>query len=409
MSNRLFFVGCMVLVLASVGSSTSNVPETETPADLKQTVDGNSAFAMELFARLKDTDGNLFLSSYSISSALAIAYGGARGNTEKQMSTTLHFLADQDTFHSAMSKLRQTFARINASRRIELNVANGLWTQKGYDFTPAFLDLAKEKYGAVANPVDFIIDSEGVRNQINLWVEQQTKRKIKNALPSGGVSGNSRAVIVNAIYFKGDWASRFDASRTEPEPFWITAAQSIKATMMRQKHVFQYAEQDDLQILELPYIGHDLSMLVLLPKERNGLPEMEKRLNGDNVAKWIKALAARTVDARFPKFKIDCRFALKQTLSAMGMSDAFSEGRADFTGMTPQRPMFVDAVDHAAIIEVDEKGTVAAAATSVSFGCATPSVPPPATFHADHPFIFLIRENRTGTILFLGRVMDPTK
>jgi serpin B len=322
----------------------------------------------------------------------------------------LHFLADQDMFHSAMSKLRQTFAKMDASRQIELNVANGLWTQKGYNFTPAFLDFAKEKYGAVADPVDFITDREAVRKQINLWVERQTKRKIKNALPSGRLSDNTRAVIVNAIYFKGDWASRFDASKTEQEPFWITPAQSIKAGMMRQKHAFRYAEQDDLQILELPYIGYDLSMLVLLPKERDGLPEMEKRLNGDNVAKWIKALGAWTVDVRFPKFSNESRLSLKQTLSGMGMSDAFSENRADFTGMTPKRPMFIDAVEHAALVEVDEKGTVAAAATSVLFGCA--SVGPPArsaTFHADHPFVFLIRDNHTGTMLFLGRVIDPAK
>jgi len=404
-----FFVLCALLVLASVGSSPTAVQDAETPGDLKQTVDGNSAFAMELFAHLKDADGNLFLSPYSISSALAIAYGGARGNTEKQMSKTLHFPGDQETFHSAMSKLRQTFAKIDASRRIELNVANGLWTQKGYDFTPAFLDFAKRKYGAVAYPVDFTTDREGVRNQINLWIEHQTKQRIKNALPSGRLSGNTRAVIVNAIYFKGDWASRFDRMETEKEPFWITPAQSIKAPMMRQKHVFRYAEQDDLQIMELPYIGYDLSMLVLLPKERDGLLEMEKRLNGDNVAKWIKALGVWTVDVSFPKFKTETRFSLAQTLSAMGMPDAFTESRADFTGMTPKRPLFIDAVEHAALVEVDEKGTVAAAATSLSMGCAAHYVPPPATFHADHPFVFLIRDNQTGTILFLGRVIDPTE
>jgi len=404
-----FYVLCALLVLASVGSSPIEVQDAEPPPDLKPTVDGNCAFAMDLYAHLKDADGNLFLSPYSISSALAIAYAGARGNTEKQMSTTLHFLSDQDTFHSAMLKLGRSFAKMDASRRIELNVANGLWTQKGYNFTPAFLDLAKEKYGAVADPVDFIADCEAVRNQINLWIEHQTKQRIKNALPPGRLSGSTRAVIVNAIYFKGDWASRFDASKTEQEPFWITPAQSIKARMMRQNHVFRYAEQDDLQILELPYIGHDLAMLVLLPKERNGMPEMEKHLNGDHVAKWIKALGLRTVDIRFPKFSTESRFSLRQTLSAMGMPDAFSASRADFTGMITNRPLFIDAVEHAALVEVDEKGTVAAAATSLSLSCAAPSVPPPATFYADHPFVFLIRDNPTGTILFLGRIMDPTK
>lgn len=404
------FALCGLLVLASAGTSPREVQDAVQPSDLKPTVDGNCAFAMDLYAHLKDADGNLFLSPYSISSALALAYGGARGNTEKQMSATLHFLADQETFHSAMVKLRQTFAKIDASRRIEINVANGLWTQKGYNFTSAFLDLAKEKYGAVADPVDFITDREAVRKQINLWVENQTKQRIKNALPPGRLADNTRAVIVNAIYFKGDWASRFGASRTEKELFWITPTQSIKARMMRQTHEFRYAEQDGLQILELPYIGYDLSMIVLLPKERNGMLEMEKRLSANNVARWINALGSRTVDVRFPKFKSDSRFSLRQTLSAMGMPDAFSQSRADFTGMTPQRPLFIDAVEHAAMVEVDEKGTVAAAATSVSFGCAAVGPPPPpAIFHADHPFVFLIRDNHTGTMLFLGRIIDPTK
>jgi serpin B len=404
------FVLCGLLVLVSVGSSPPEVPEPDPPEDLKPVVDGNCAFAMDLYARLRDAEGNLFLSPYSISSAMAIAYGGARGNTEKQMSATLHFLPDQDKFHSAMSKLRQTLGKVDAGRRIELNVANGLWMQKDYKFSPAFLDLVKHKYDAVPDPVDFITDSEAVTKQINLWVERQTKEKIKNALPSGGLSATTRAVIVNAICFKGDWASRFDAIMTEPEPFWITPAQSIQAPMMQQQHVFRYAEQDGLQILELPYIGYDLSMFVLLPNERNGLPEMERRLNGDNLAKWIKGLGDRTVDVRFPKFSTECRFSLKQTLSAMGMSDAFSESRADFTGMTPKRPLFIDAVEHAAVVEVDEKGTVAAAATtSISMTCSTPSRPPPATFHADHPFVFLIRDNHTGTILFLGRIVHPNK
>jgi serpin B len=293
MRKRPFFIFCALLVLASVGSSRIKVKEADPPPDLKPTVDGNCAFAFDLYAHLNDADGNIFLSPYSISSALAIAYGGARGNTEKQMSTTLHFAADQDPFHSAMSKL--------------------------------------------------------------------------------------------------------------------TPTNSIKAPMMRQNHVFHYAEQDDLRILELPYIGYDLSMLVFLPKERNGLPEMEKRLNGDNVAKWIKALDVWTVDVRFPKFKTESRFSLKQTLSDMGMPDPFSESRADLTGMTPKRPLFIDAVEHAALVEVDEKGTVAAAATSVSLGCAVVGPPPPVTFHADHPFVFLIRDNHTGTILFLGRITDPSK
>ena len=405
-----FFALCALLILASVGTTPPALQNDAPPPGLKPTVDGNCAFAMDLYAHLKDADGNLFLSPYSVSSALAIAYGGARGNTEKQMSATLHIPADQAAFHSAMLQLRRTFAKIDGSRWIKLNIANGLWTQWSCIFTPEYLNFAKANYGAAANPVDFTKDRESARRQINLWVERETRQKIKNALPSGSLSAYTRAVIVNAIYFKGDWASRFDERETKPDSFWITPAQLIKTRMMHQKHAFRYAEQDDLQIMELPYIGHELSMFILLPKERDGLLQIEKHLNSDNIAKWTKDLGVRTVDVLFPKFAMESRFPLKQTLSTMGMSDAFSSSRADFTGMALEKPLYLDVVDHAALVEVDEQGTVAAAATTaVAIGCAAPSLPPPATFHADHPFIFLIRDNFTGTILFLGRVTDPTK
>jgi serpin B len=407
--NWPLFVLFGLLFLASVSGSPRALEDAEPPPDLKPVVDGNGAFAMDLYAHLKDADGNLFFSPYGISSALAMAYGGARGNTEKQFSATLHFPADQAMFHAAMGKLRRKLANIGDSRRVDLNIANGLWTQKGCSLIPAFLDLAKEQYGAVPNPADFITDRETVRRQINLWIESQTRQKIKAALPAGRLSADTRAVIVNAIYFKGDWASRFDAGRTEPVLFWITPARSVLTPMMHQNQVFRYAEQEDLRILELPYVGYDLSMLVLLPRDRDGLPGLEQGLKGDNVARWIKALGVRDVDVSFPKFRTETRFHLAQTLSAMGMPDAFNPGRADFTGMTTNRPLCLEAVEHAALVEVDEKGTVAAAATSLAISCAAHETPPPSAFHADHPFIFLIRDNHTGTILFLGRIMNPTK
>jgi serpin B len=405
-----FFFSCALLILASVGSSPTELQDAAPPPGLKPVVEGNCAFAMDLYAHLKDAPGNLFLSPYSISSALAIAYGGARGNTEKQMRATLHFPADQDSFHSAMSELRQRFATFDQHGLIKLNVANGLWTQSGFHFNPAFLTLAKDKYGAVVNPVDFTSNPDSIRPQINQWVDDQTRHKINNAIAPGTLSDQTRLVILNAIYFKGDWASRFDATGTEQEPFWITPSKSVQASMMRQNHVFLYAEQDGLQILKLPYIGDDLSMLVLLPKQRDGLPELEKRLNAGNLARWISALGAWTVEVRFPKFKTESRFSLKQPLFDMGMTDAFSDIRADFSAMAPERPLSIDAVEHAALVEVDENGTVAAAAThAFSISCAKEAVPPPATFHADHPFVFLIRDNHTGTILFLGRIVDPAK
>jgi serpin B len=402
------FIVCAALILASIGSSPPELLDGEPPADLKPVVDGNSAFALELFARLKDTNSNLILSPYSISSALAFAYGGARGNTEREMSATLHFPSDQKKFHPAMSKIFRTFAGINDGKKVELTVANGLWTQTGYHFIPAFLDLAKNSYTAMVDSADFTVVDESVRTKINLWVERQTKQRIKNALPPGNLSTATRLVIVNTVYFKGDWASQFDAKQTGQEYFWIAPGKSITASMMHQYHEFRYADQDGVQILELPYLGRELSMFIFLPKDPGGLPEMEKQLKWDNVSKWLKAVDIHTVDVRFPKFSIDSRFALNQTLSAMGMSDAFNKSRANFTGMAPDRPLLISALEHAALIEVDEQGTVAAAATHVSFACAKNMAPPPATFHADHPFVFLIRDNHTGTILFLGKILDPT-
>ena len=178
---------------------------------------------------------------------------------------------------------------------------------------------------------------------------------------------------------------------------------------MRQEHVFRFAKPDGLQVLELPYRGLHLSMIVLLPDAGDGLVGVEKRLTPANLAKWTAALAPRTVDVRFPRFAAESRLSLKPALSAMGMSSAFNLDRADFTGMTPKRPLFIEAVEHAALVEVNEEGTVAAAATSVSFGCAASAPPPPAEFHADHPFVFLIRDNHTGSVLFLGRIVNPTR
>lgn len=402
------FIVCGFLVLLSVGSSPQRLLEGTPTAELKPVVDGSLAFALELYSQLTNADGNVFLSPYSVSSALAVAYGGAKGNTEEQMATTMHFLRDQDQLHLAMSKIRQTFIDIDRKKKIELNVANGLWPQQDYKFRKTFLDLAKKRHGSVVDFVDFRTAYGPAREEINAWVEHQTKQKIKNALPPDMLSSLTRLVIVNAIYFKGDWASRFDKKDTTQGSFWISSSKSIKAPMMRQEHVFRYAERDSLQLLELPYIGYDLSMLIFLPRERDGLPGLEKQLSPENLAKWINALGVWAVDVRFPKFATDSRFSLKKTLVAMGMSDAFSN-RADFTGMTPKRPLCIDAVQHAAFVEVDEQGTVAAAATSISFGaCGGRVSPPSATFHADHPFIFLIRDNHTGTILFLGKIVDPT-
>jgi len=309
---------------------------------------------------------------------------------------------------SLMLKIRQKLIDIDTNKGIEFNVANGLWLQNDYTFNNPFLDLVKKKYDCFAAPADFSTNHESVRKKINSWVKNQTKHKIRNSLPAGIISSVTRLVILNAIYFKGDWGSCFDRKNTVQEPFYISSNNSVKVPLMNQENVFRYGELDNLQVLELPYIGQGLSMIILLPVEQDGLTELEEQLNYENLSRWLKSLGDRTVAVHLPRFAIDHQISLKQPLSAIGMIDAFNPVNADFTGMTSQKPLFMNAVEHSALIEVDEQGTVAAAASSASFSCGAAIPPPFAKFRADHPFVFLIKDNYTGSILFLGRVVDPT-
>lgn len=323
------------------------------------------------------------------------------------MSQVLHFPSNQEVFHAAMSQIQTKLDAISWKKKIELNVANGLWAQKNYGFRDEFLELARINYGSIVKFTDFITAHEAARKEINRWVERKTKRKIKNALAPEVLRPVTRLVIVNGIYFKGDWMSRFKKKHTETKPFWISRDKSVKTSLMQQENEFHYAENQDLKILELPYVRYDICMIVILPKAVDGLCELEESLTLEELNTWLEDLRIFKVNVTLPKFKMTSRFSLVATLSSMGMSDVFDEGRADFSGMTPLRPLFIDAVEHSAVVEVDEQGTVAAAATGVSGGCGAEVEPPSATFLADHPFVFLIRENHTGTILFLGRVVDP--
>jgi serine protease inhibitor len=403
---RFILLVSVLFLLAVVGGSSPEGPTWGPPAHLKTTVDGNSDFALELYGRLKDQDGNLFLSPYSISAAMAIAYGGARGETEKQIAATLHFDADQKKFHSAMSEIRRSLTGSAISGKVELAIANGLWPQQDYGFRDNFLKLTRANYDAGIDFVDFPASPAATVGKINAWVARQTKNKITGVLRPNDVTDQTRLVIANAIYFKGDWASQFSKGDTRSKPFWIASENFVQTPMMRQQHVFAYAEAEGVQLLLLPYVRGNLGMIIVLPQKRDGLPEVEKRLDSKELGDWLKLLRPRTVDVLLPKFAMESRFSLPATLRAMGMSNAFDE-RADFTGMTPRRPLFINAVEHAALVEVDEQGTVAAAATSISFGCSASPSPPPATFHADHPFFFLIGDLRTRTVLFLGRLANP--
>ncbi len=374
--------------------------------NVETVVCGDTALALDLYQKLRATEGNLFFSPYSISTALAMTYAGARGDTETQMAQTLHFTLSQSTLHPTFAALEARLRSVQEKGDILLQIANALWPHVDYPFLETFLALTEEFYGVSITPLDYG-DPETARQKINTWVEEKTQDKIKELIPPGVLDALTRLVLVNAIYFKGNWASQFAKEQTRTAPFLVTSSQKVEAPLMTQEHPFRYGETDRLQILELPYVGNDLSMIVLLPKEVDGLAKLETALTTPNLAQWTSRLWETEVRVFLPRFKIAQGFRLNDTLTVMGMIDAFDELKADFSGMDgKENRLYIGAVLHKAFVDVNEEGTEAAAATAVIM-LRAPTSPPPI-FRADHPFIFLIRENSTGSILFLGRVLDPT-
>ena len=371
--------------------------------DTRAVVAGNTEFALDLYAKLRNEDGNLFLSPYSISTALAMTYAGARGNTATQMADVLHFSLEQERLHPAFAALESSVKAAGDGSNCTLHVANALWGQQGYGFLDGFLALNRKHYGAGFREVDFVQAAEQARQTINTWVAKQTQQIIKELLRKGDLDPADVLVLTNAIYFKGDWASRFDRQHTQDAPFRISETKQVVVPMMRQFQEFPFASGDDLDVLELPYDGDRLSMVVLLPKQVDGLATVEASLSRENLERWLGRLRQQAVRVSLPRFKLDFRADLAKTLAGLGMTDAFSGSKADFSGMTGRRDLFIGLVIHQAQVDVNEEGTEAAAATAVKMKRG----PAPAEFVANHPFLFLIRDKQTGSILFLGRVLNP--
>jgi serpin B len=383
-------------------------------ADRASAVEGNNAFAIALYAQLRSKGGNLFFSPESISTALAMTYAGARGDTAAEMARTLHFTLAPDRLHPAMGAL---LSDLNATHEgYQLRVANALWAQQGYTFLDSFLAQMKSDYGAGFNQVDFKRANEAARLTINTWVERQTEDKIKDLLGPGALNSKTRLVLTNAIYFKGDWQTPFAKSQTMAEDFHVSASQTVKAPLMHREGAFNYFNGGTFQALEIPYKSRELSMIVLLPNDAGGLPaleqSMEQSLTAPNTQQWLSQLRpVSKVILTLPRFNMTQQFELNDTLSAMGMPLAFEKDGADFSAMIGKRELFISAVVHKAYVEVNEEGTEAAAATAVIVNRAMAMQRPqlPIVFRADHPFVFLLRDNRSGAILFMGRVTDPAK
>ena len=396
-----FPIVLLVFFIATVGQTNA-----EENTMVEKMVLNNSSFAVSLYSHLKQIDGNLFFSPFSISAALAMTYAGAREKTANQMAATLHFNQKPDQLHLSMGELISRLNAVQKESEVDLSVANAIWAQKGYQFLDEFFRVVQQSYQADLNPVDFTT-ADAARQAINRWVEEQTHQKIKDLIPPGVLNALTRLVLVNAIYFKGFWDTQFKPEDTQEMAFWLSAETNVRVPMMHQEHQFGYWENEWLQMLEMPYKDEALSLIVLLPREKTGISMLEQKLTLENILRWQDQLRKQKVKLFFPKFKIEAQFNLGQTLSAMGMPDAFDPHRADFSAMIGKKELFISAVIHKAFVEVNEEGTKAAAATGVVVGVT--SIPPPSpTFKADHPFIFLIRDNASGSILFLGRILDPS-
>lgn len=392
-----------VSVLATHPSAAQ--PKKPVPASA---VAGNTAFAQDLWQRLRVEKGNLFFSPASISAALAMTHAGAQGDTAKQIAKVFHFDAvPANELHPAQGGL---LARLGSTSpdSPQLAIANRLWSQKGMTLGADFQKTAKEHYGASVEPLDFDKAPNPSRITINNWVASHTNDKIKDLLAPGVINGDTRLVLTNAIWFKGKWATAFDKSATRDEPF-ATPGGSKKVPTMHATLKARYGETKDAWVAELPYLSKDpgrrLSMVVVLPKDKDGLSKLEA---APQIDAWVASLGHAKVNVALPRFKTTQQMSLGGALHAMGMPDAFDGAKANFKGIHPSIPLWISNVIHKAYVDVNEEGTEAAAATAVVIGTESAVVELTRTFTVDRPFAFFIRDEGTGAILFLGRIHDPT-
>lgn len=394
-----------------------------TPHGIQQVVNANNQFAFELYSELdKSEKENIFYSPYSISAALAMTYEGAKGQTADEIKSVFHF--------PESNILRPNFAAIynkmnRGNNAYELRTGNALWAQQDYIFLENYTSRVEKYYGGKVANLDFKQETEKSRQTINNFIEEQTNNKIKDLIPTGILTPRTKLVLTNAIYFKGTWEGEFDKSYTHEQDFKVTPNNIIKTPMMYMypdKANLNYADLEKLQVLELPYKGDKISMLILLPKQgEDYYYETGKKIVSNYTLENINLSVQKLNEYKsqmqetkldsisLPKFEFDTKYFMKDTLSAMGMPTAF--GAADFSGMDGTINLQISKVIHQAFIKVDEQGTEAAAATAVRMGYASAIRPrmPRKIFKADHPFIFIIQEKETGNILFMGRVTDPTK
>lgn len=374
--------------------------------EMQKVVDGNNEFTFSLYDEINNTANNMFFSPYSISSALAMTYNGARNETKEEMAEVFKFSKDQEELSRSFSKLNDHISG-QTSKKIQLDIANSIWGQEDYHFEKRFLSLNNKYYGAGVKEVDFKKNYKEIRKQINQWVEDKTQDKIKNLIKKNMLDPLTRMVLVNAIYFNGKWEYPFNKENTYQDKFYVYSECEMQTDFMKRTASMKYHEDDLAQMVEIPYANKSLSMMVILPKKKYGMEELENHLNHKLYQSYQKAMFSKRVNLILPKFKISDDYELNEPLKKLGMKSAF-EKDADFSGMTGTRDLFISNVVHKSYVDVNEEGTEAAAATGVVMRKTT-AVMETVDFKADHPFIFLIKDNKTNAILFMGRLMKPGK
>lgn len=418
----------IVLVLCLALFAPGSAPCADSASEGKAAAAAANAFAIDLYKAIRKPDGNLIFSPYSVSTALAMAYAGARGKTSSQMAKALHLKGEQSKVPEQYRTLNERILSAAKGGTVQINIANALWAEKSCQFKKEFLDSVRISFAppswflrlpvvkqvahavwddnkSIVHQVDFLHAPDTARKSINNWVEGQTRDKIKDLLAPGTVTSDTRLVLSNAIYFKGLWEDQFEKRLTRPRAFHCLDGKEVIVPMMVQRKSFGYAEVPGLQVLEMPYKGRDLSMAVLLPAKEKPFEEFEQSLTSDNLDNWLGRLEKQLVEVYFPRYKVTSEFGLETPLTELGMTDAFLPKIADFSGMTGNKELFIGFGIHKAFVEVNEEGTEAAAATGV--GMITGEPRPSPVFRADHPFVFFIRHKPTNCILFLGRVTNP--
>lgn len=379
-----------------------------TPDGIEKVTTANNQFAIAMYRQINghtgQADDNVFFSPYSLSTAMAMLYAAAEGETKAQIQKTFYY-PSMDILNPNSAALYNQFNKPNPDYK--LATVNDLWMEQGLTPTKSYVDTVQRYYGGQVTNLDFESNPNPSRLIINKKIAQHTNQLIPELLPKGSIKPITVAVLTNAIYFKGDWKVPFEVQSTTEQPFYNHIGTSPNIKMMQLQEHFGYSEDKQVQVVQLPYKGDDLSMLVVLPKSKDkaAMQQLVQDLSADTIKQWSKDLVTQEVNVHLPKFKLEASYQMKNLLTDMGMPRAFEKG-AGFNLFDNSPPIKIDDVYHKAVVIVDEKGTEAAAATGIVADATAASAPPPV-FKADHPFIFMIKDNKTDAILFLGQVNKP--